>query len=222
MKKSRNYIIFLNNEYSVRDNRFYLRLLPGKVSIAADGGIRFFRRNKLRPDIMIGDFDSSPKLSKKYLESMEVIKYPVHKDKTDSQLAVELALERGATGIEICGALSADEIDHSLGNIFLLDIIGKFRKKHRQDIPAIIKDSKKDILLLENESIKLSGKPGDAISIIPLIDNCRVNFKGLLYPPPSGKLVFGDSLTLRNQFLGKTARITAKGKILLIVYSKHL
>ncbi len=225
MKKSKKYILFLNNRYSAKDNAYYLRNLKGKIMVAVDGGVRFFLKNHITPDILIGDFDSTPKLSKNYLKSIEVIQHPVKKDKTDSQLAVELALARGANNIEICGALSNSEIDHTLGNIFLLELINKFKvkkKKKQPDISATIIDSTKKIFLLKNESVEIKGKPRDFISIIPLEDNCRVNFSGLAYPPPppNRKLLLGDSLTLRNQFKNRRAIIKVSGKFIIVTYSE--
>lgn len=221
MKDSKRYIIFLNNKYSRKDNNFYLKQLRGKISVAVDGGIRFFRKNKIVPDILIGDFDSAPRLSKKYLNNIEVIRHPQKKNKTDSQLAVELTLERGAGVIEICGALSNSEIDHTLGNIFLLELVNKYKKKNQSNLSACVIDSDKNIFLIDNESIELKGKPGDYISIIPFEDGCRVDFCGLVYPPPGGKLRFGNSLTLRNQFKNKRAKIKASGKIIIVAYSEH-
>ncbi len=221
MKDLKKYIIFLNNKYGRTDNNFYLKQLGGKISVAADGGIRFFRKNKIIPDILIGDFDSAPRLSKKYLNNIEVIQHPQKKNKTDSQLAVELTLERGAGVIEICGALSNSEIDHALGNIFLLELVNKYKKKNQSDVSAYIIDSRKKIFLIKNESIEIIGKPGNYISIIPLEDNCRIDFHGLAYPPPNKKLLMGDSLTLRNQFKNKRSKIRASGKIVIVTYSER-
>ena len=220
MKNSKKYILFLNNSYSAKDNQFYLKNINGKITVAVDGGIRFFRRNKILPDILIGDFDSSPKLSKNYLSKIEVITHPKIKDKTDSQLAVELSLERGAQQLEICGALSNSEIDHTLGNIFLLDLINKYKIKKQANISGYIIDSSKRLLLAKNETVNLRGNPGNYISFIPLGDNCRINFTGLAYPPPPAKkkLFVGDSLTLRNQFKNKRAKIEVSEKILIVAY----
>jgi len=219
MNRYSKYIIFLNNRYCRQDNDFYLGCLPNKVSIAADGGIRFFLTNKIAPDILIGDFDSAPRLSKSYLREIEVIQFPAIKDKTDSQLALELALTRGAREVEICGALSVSEIDHTLGNIFILEIAKRYQKKYNLEISARIVDPRKTIYLLENESVNLTGKPGHYVSIIPLVSKCRVKYDGLEYPAPAKTISAGDSLTLRNRFKGHRARISAAGKVLVINYS---
>ena len=98
-----------------------------RILVAVDGGVRFFLKYKTRPDILIGDFDSLPRLSKKFLSGVEVIKHPVMKDKTDSHLAIDMILNRGAKDILIGGAISTNEIDHVLGNVFLLQLINDNR-----------------------------------------------------------------------------------------------
>ena len=220
MKKSAKYIIFLNNRYRKDDFDFYLKRLRGRVTVAADGGIRFFIKTNRHPDILIGDFDSSPKMSRRYLSQFEVITHPADKDKTDSQLAVELALERGALDIELCGALSTDEIDHTLGNIFLLDLVNQFRRINVKTVTARIVNPNESIYLIENDKIDLTASPGDFLSIIPVIDNSRVSFSGLVFPPPNHPLRFGDSLSLRNRFAGRRARLNVAGKVIVIINYK--
>jgi len=219
MKSKKDYILFLNNKYSRTDNNFYLKRLRGKVTIAVDGGIRFFLKNKIKPDIFIGDFDSSPRLPKGFLKSTETIGHPAAKDKTDSHLAIDLALKRGALKIEICGGLSVSEIDHTLGNIFLLEIINKFQKKAGYLILGALIDPHKRIIQLENESITLKGKPGGLLSVIPLGAKNRLKYKGLLFPAPLRNVSFGDSVPLRNRFDGPTAEVSVEGKVLVVNYS---
>ena len=63
MKKLDKYILFLNNKYLSNDKDFYLDNLKSKTTVAVDGGIRFFLRNRIYPDLLIGDFDSTPPMS---------------------------------------------------------------------------------------------------------------------------------------------------------------
>lgn len=219
MANINKYIIFLNNRYSRKDIPFYKNLLRGKSAIAADGGIRFFLRNKIKPDILIGDFDSAPHMSNKYLTGIEIIAHPVRKNKTDSHLAVELALERGAEQITIVGAFSTSEIDHTLSNIFLLKLIHNYAKKKRRKIASFILSPKHKIQLLENETKIIEGKKGAYFSAIQLKDNTEIFYEGMSYPPPQGKLKIGDSYPLRNKLLKKSNGIRVKGSALIIISS---
>ena len=217
MAAKKAYSLFLNNKYSSKDNRFYLSRIKHSITVAVDGGIRFFLKNKIYPNILIGDFDSAPRLSKKYLSNMEVLSFPSQKDKTDSHLALELALRRGAGQIEIFGAVSETEIDHTLENIFLLELVNKFNQLNSAKVHASIISARTEIRLLENASALFRGQKGDYVSAIPLSNTVRAKYIGLLYPPPKSGLRFGDSLSLRNQLLGKTCKIKITGKALIVI-----
>jgi thiamine pyrophosphokinase len=221
MKAKSKYILFLNNIYASRDNDFYLHLLGGKVRVAVDGGVRFFLRNNIYPDILVGDFDSAPPLSKKYLSNFEVIIHPSEKDKTDCHLAVDLALARGAEEIEICGAIGTREIDHILGNIMLLDLVNRFNTKSKRRVSARIVKPAETLYLVDDTSLDLRSAKGDYISIIPLSNDVRLDYDNLLYPPPKGKLNFGDTLTLRNVFGSRRCRLAVVGKAIVVIVSRQ-
>ncbi len=212
MSKKKNFILFLHNRYSAKDNNFYLSLVKGKTTVAVDGGVRFFLKNKIVPDVIIGDFDSSPRIPRKLLRQSEILTYPSRKDKTDSHLAIELALERGARVIDICGAVTATEMDHTLSNIFLLDLVNKYARKSGKRIAVRIISPGFRIYLLDNNSISIEGRKGELVSILPLTDRLKVAFIGLEYPSPKRPISLGDSLTLRNRLKGRKGLIRVEGK----------
>jgi thiamine pyrophosphokinase len=91
--------------------------------LCCDDGIRHLAKLNIKPDIIIGDMDSA---TADQLESykacgVKILKYPPDKDDTDTQLALEYALELKPEAIEIWGALGG-RIDHSLANLFLLGL----------------------------------------------------------------------------------------------------
>lgn len=213
MKK--RFIIFLNTKYPTKYKEFYQKLLTGKTIIAADGGIRFLSRNRIKPDYLIGDFDSLPRLSKAYLSQIKVIAHPTRKNKTDGHLALDLALEMGADEITLCGAISEKEIDHTLGNIFLLQIVADFNQTSGKNITAKIVTPFGEIFLIDNSILKISGTAGDNISVLPLNSKCRLDYSGLEFTAPGTGLKLGDSLTLRNRMTGPICRIKVRGKALI-------
>ncbi len=217
MSKNNKYSLFFNNKYIAQNDRFYRTRMRGSITVAVDGGIRFFLRNKICPDILIGDFDSAPRLSRKYLSKIETVRFSPEKDKTDGHLALELVLDRGADRIEIFGAISIDEIDHTLGNILLLELINKFNRAARHRVSASIISPDTEIRLLENDIAKFGGRKDDYISVIPLSDIVRAKYKGLLYPAPKEGLRLGDSLSLRNRLTEKTCQIKISGKAIIVL-----
>ncbi|MFQ5454427.1 MAG: thiamine diphosphokinase, partial [Candidatus Zixiibacteriota bacterium] len=68
-----DFIIFLNGQYKTTELSFYKKLCRGKIKIAADGGLNFFKKSKTKPHILIGDLDSTKNLSDKYLAKIKLI-----------------------------------------------------------------------------------------------------------------------------------------------------
>ena len=59
--------------------------------IAADGGYSTLKKLNIKPDLVVGDFDSLGNVP----ENEHIIKHPVKKDDTDTLLAVKIGLEKG-------------------------------------------------------------------------------------------------------------------------------
>lgn len=107
------------------DNKFGRELIQENkydVIIAADAGMNFLFDNKLKPDIIIGDFDSVSSEALDYFKSnrgIEICMLNPEKDDTDTEHSVRFAIERGATDITILGG-TGSRLDHVLGNIAVL------------------------------------------------------------------------------------------------------
>ncbi len=96
-------------------------LLPS-LTVAADRGLEFFAAHGIKPDIIVGDFDSAGSgLPEKYAQdpSVEILRYIPEKDSTDTELALAAAIGRGFAGIDLLGA-TGTRLDHVCGNIQLL------------------------------------------------------------------------------------------------------
>ena len=95
--------------------------------LASDGGYRTAKKMELNIDLLIGDFDSitSEELKEAKSKGIKVISFPTEKDKTDGELAVDYAISLGSKELVILGSFK-EELDHALGNLFLLFKIDKF------------------------------------------------------------------------------------------------
>ena len=92
----------------------------GDLCIAADVGYQNALKLGVKIDILLGDFDSlgTPPPDKQ----LEILTVPAEKDFTDTQLAVQTALERGADDIVIIGGLSG-RLDHTLSSLAIMEDI---------------------------------------------------------------------------------------------------
>ena len=117
--------------------------------IAADRGLEFFLEERIWPDVVIGDFDSLSEEGKVFLEIQEkgnendeipyggmiewkaqkgfgneikeikVIRLRPEKDDSDTQSAMNYAIQNGAKRIIILGA-TGNRVDHLMANFGLL------------------------------------------------------------------------------------------------------
>lgn len=184
--------------------------------IAADGGAKHAFKLGLTPHVIIGDFDSIPKNLLKKFSKSELIRYPVKKNKTDFELAVDLCLERKYKEIIIFG-LFGSRIDHMLSNIFL---VAKKQKENKQ-LKVVIIESKKNIYLM-NETIEIKGKVGDEISIVPLSDKLEsIKTNGLEYKLDNESITYGSTRGISNVMSKPTAKITALKGVAVIEHNQQ-
>lgn len=180
--------------------------------ICADGAARYLTSLNIYPDLLVGDLDSiNPNDLKQMRDrSVRIEKFPIDKDMTDTELAIEYALELNPIAITVVGALGL-RWDHSLGNIMLL------AKMIKTGVPCKIIDEKTEITIVDRE-IELEGNIGDTISLIPLANQVKkVTLEGLKYPLSNRNISFGSSLGISNVFASKHVKITVKEGLLLVV-----
>lgn len=141
--------------------------------MCADGGYEHIK-GKLKPDIIIGDFDSCD--LGEVEKGIEIMKYPSDKDFTDGHLCVVTLLEKGFDYIEIYGATGGERSDHFVANFTLLALA------HNKGAKAVIKDDYFDIHYFE-EDFCLPAEVGKTVSIVPFTDTAHIKVtEGLKYP----------------------------------------
>lgn len=89
------------------------RPAPGDLVIAADGGYRICLREGVRPDLLLGDFDSmEPPADFEHIRRL-----PVEKDDTDAMAALKTGLEQACDTFYIYGGTGGKRLDHTLANL---------------------------------------------------------------------------------------------------------
>lgn len=182
--------------------------------ICADSGAGHLRWLDFSPHWLVGDFDSVLGDDLSFFKSKGVLieNYDVDKDYTDGELAVRKAIDLGAKEIVIFGA-TGGRIDHTLGNVFLLE------KIYKKDVLAKIISNNQEIMITK-DSMELSGFKGDGISLFPLDQKVLgISTKGLKFPLNDETLYRGDTRGVSNEFLGDFAQINVKNGTLLVIKS---
>ncbi|NLP46631.1 MAG: thiamine diphosphokinase [Epulopiscium sp.] len=180
--------------------------------ICADGGVTHARNFGIIPNIIIGDLDSASLKDIHFFKNQNVPiqVFPTQKDKTDTQLALEFAIEKGASHITIVGALGT-RFDHTLANVHLLDI--SLQKK----VPSVLVNEYNCIYMIQ-DSIHLTKKLGSIVSLIPFTSQVTgVCTEGLFYSLKNATLLSGNSYGISNEMTESEANISIdKGKLLVI------
>lgn len=185
--------------------------------IAADGGALLCSRWDLLPRMVVGDLDS---LGVERAEDLgragvQVIAYPADKDESDTELAVRTALEAGADEIVLVAALGGERIDHELANILLVAdprLAGRIR--------AVRGDTTLSALH-SGGSRRLSGAPGDIVTLLPLGDVSGVTTDGLRYALRGEDLRAGAARGLSNVLERPGARVSiAEGALIVVEISR--
>lgn len=205
----RPHIIFLNGVYQAKYIPLYRRLCRGKVTVAVDGGHRFFERAGIVPQVLIGDMDSLGNPKRRVHKTTLVIQHPPRKDMTDAQLALEWSLAQKPKEITIVQP-SVGEPDHFVGNLMLLTLaewhpLAKYRPKIR------IFNARHEIILLHNATQRFDGCVGDLFSVVGITDRIRLTCVGTAYDVRRVVIRRGMALSLRNRVEKKRAWVKVEG-----------
>ena len=183
----------------------------GDLVIAADGGLDSLAAAGIVPDIIIGDMDS---VKMPYsVPGAEVIKVPVEKDDTDTELAVKIAVKRGFKRFVIYGCIGG-LLDHTIGNIALMKglALGGCR--------AIFVHDGWGAVGLANSEIHFADRAEGRISVLSLSDTSDgVTIKGLKYTLDDKNLPSTVTLGVSNSFIGKNGSIQVKNGVLCVYTS---
>lgn len=188
--------------------------------ICVDGALALAEKLDLSFDYLVGDFDSVDKKvldgflerRKKEQPSVEIRQFQAEKDDTDTDIAINLALSKGADEITLLGA-TGTRIDHLLGNLHIL------LKPLKAGVPAFIYDEYNKIYFIEKET-RFCKKElyGPYISFIPFGgDVLGVTQTGFKYETHEIDFCMGESLGISNELVAEEGNIPFKqGRFIVI------
>jgi len=183
--------------------------------IAVDGGADALAGIGLTPALLVGDLDSITPAALADLRSkgVEVRALPTAKDETDTEAALHLAIERGATEITVLNALGGPRLDHLVGNLLMLTA------PWLASVKVTVADGLHEVMLVKADAV-VTGRAGDIVSLLPLTEVVEdVRTDGLLYPLRGEALLQGATRGVSNEMTGEQARVThGAGALLLIHY----
>lgn len=201
---------------AIEDYGFCQAYLEGGTVICCDGGIAHAKALGITPRYIVGDFDSAdPVLLEEYRnQGIDIKTYPTHKDETDMELGMDLAIELGATDLVIFGGIGS-RFDHTLANAHLL--LRLLKKGIRGRLV-----NENNCVELIDKSLTVTGKKGDIVSTIPLSMEVKgITLEGFAYPLTNKTLAIDDDIVaVSNVMLGETAKITITEGYLFVIQAR--
>ncbi len=192
--------------------------------IAVDGGIRHLEKLNIKPDLWVGDMDSAEifMLDNNFVKDIKKEVLPVKKDMSDSDYAVEKALEYGADSITMIGGIGT-RFDHSLFNVNM------FLNLARDNIICSIHDGMQEIRFLcageflnTNQTCVeycIREKRGKTLSVVPFSDLKSLCLEGFEYNLDTMDISRYSNRTLSNVIKSDNAKINLQSGLALLVLS---
>lgn len=181
----------------------------------ANGGTLHALALGLTPEAIIGDLDSLPPDAAAKIEAQGVVVYrhPIRKDKTDLELAFDLALAERPDEILLLAALGG-RLDQTLANLLLLT------RPEFASIPVYLVDGPQVMTLLHaRHRLFVQGQPGDTLSLVPLTPLVTgVTLTGVEWPLEQATLSLGSTLSISNVLVAGEATVQVAEGLVFVVH----
>lgn len=207
-------VIFANGE--IKEKALVRGLLEARDwLIAADGGVYHILKLGRVPSLLIGDLDSTQPADIQRFEAqgVEIRRFPVDKNETDLDLAIQAALDAGYKRILLVAALGG-RLDQTLGNLFLLT------QPALEQVDIRMEDGRDEVLLIRKRA-EIHGQPGDTISLLPINGPVHgITTTNLKYPLNSETLLPEKTRGISNRMLTAHAIVEISSGMLLCIHTR--
>lgn len=179
--------------------------------IAADKGYENLINHNIKPNLILGDFDSYGSIP----NEENVLVFPVKKDDTDSALAIEHAYKLGYKKIIVYGGIGG-ELSHTVAN---LSLIASYAEK---GVTVAFVNGNEVAFGIHNQGAEFSSQASGKISVFSHNERAEGVFEmGLLYTLDNYTLTNKTTLGAGNEFIGVKSKISVKNGTLIIITSKN-
>ena len=196
-----------------KDLSFYNGLIkPGDTVVCADGGYKKAALCGIRPDAIIGDFDSAPPPDD---AGCEIIRLPEKKDDTDTMFCIKEFGRRGFKDFILLG-MTGGRSDHTLANYSALLYLSK------RGMRGCITDESSCCYVLNETELEVTGKKGSGFGIFPFgCGDCTVTLRGFLYEVEEYVLSADMPIGVSNTIVSDRAEVSvSEGSALVMIYNK--
>lgn len=178
--------------------------------IAADGGLKHLEKINIKPNMVIGDFDSMAQSC----NAEKIVRLPREKDITDMSAAIEEGIKKGYTKFKIYGG-TGGRTDHTIANIQKLAYLAQ------KGYEAELIGEKYIYRCISSGELCFDAENRGYISVFSFSDVSKGVFeKGLKYTLSDAELKNTEPLGVSNEFIGENASIAVREGILTVVYER--
>lgn len=186
------------------------RQLKGRRVIAADSGMRHAEPLGLVPELWTGDFDSvAPEMKDDFPEIPREI-FPVDKDATDGEIAIEAALQRGARSLLLAGAFGGPRPDHAFLHMAMALSLAE------RGLEVLLTSGEQEGVPLLPGPSEYDYVPGTLFSVVGFTALTGLTLTGAKWPLERHEVAFGSSLTLSNAVAERLSANLVEGRAMLI------
>lgn len=184
----------------------YFTPCEGDFIIAADAGMRHLEKLNIRPELILGDFDSLGFVP----TEGRVERIPLKKDFTDSHYALMRAKELGFDTAILYGCTGGKRFDHSLANLQVL------LWAEENDLRAFMIGTGFCITAIKGAALSFPQKKIDNLSLFPFSGTVEnINIKNCLYELDGDSLYPADTLGVSNSSEGGAIISSPAGALLV-------
>ncbi len=179
--------------------------------VCADRGLEYAMQLKIKPDIIVGDFDS---YTGDLPENTEIHVSVPEKDDTDTLLAVKLAIGRGCTEIVLTGALGG-RFDHTFANVQTL----LYAYEQGCEMSIVEKDNKLTVRGKGRHRFGWSAVH-KYFSVFSLTEKLDIEYlRGVKYPLENYTMTSSFPIGVSNEFAEDNAYLSIRSGVALVVRS---
>lgn len=186
------FVILLGGSLTVSER--VRRQIAGARVIAADAGIRHAAALGVVPELWAGDFDSASDNLLGTYDGVEKAVYPADKDLTDGEIAIEHAIENGASELVIAGAFGGDRADHGF-----LTLAAAPGLRRRIGKVVLTSGHEEAVPLLPGHAHVADYEPGTLFSILAFSDIAGLTLRGSKWDLDKRDVPLGSSLVISNE-----------------------
>lgn len=197
----------------------FLKTYQAEYIVAVDRGLLFCHQAGIRPNAIVGDFDSIPQeILEQYEGASDLLvkRLIPEKDDSDTECAMHLVMEQGADEIYLLGG-TGTRLDHMIANIQLLAYTCI------RGIKMYMADPHNLITVLNQPTVlRKEDQYGKYVSFFALGDEVPdITLSGFKYPLTDYRLTnVSCGLSLSNEIMEEEAEVRFSSGILVMIQSR--